>query len=129
MDRATHPLKEKKILLIEDHRDLAEVLSRILALPGMHVRLANSGTKALEMLRREVPDLILLDLMLPDMDGLEVVTFVRQEERLKHIPIVVITGSFGRRKQCLERGCDDFITKPVEAAELLRRLSLLVLRS
>jgi CheY-like chemotaxis protein len=126
MESAVHPLKGKSILLVEDHRDLADVLSRLLAFTGIRVAHADSGSKVFRTLRRDVPDLILLDLMLPDMDGLEIVTFVRQDETLKHIPIVVFTGSFGRREECLQRGCDDFIMKPFNSAELLRRLSALL---
>jgi CheY-like chemotaxis protein len=123
-------LKGKDILIVEDQPGLAELLLSTLSHFGMRVSAADRGAKALEQLEGQTPDVILLDLMLPDMDGLEIVRFVRGDARLKDVPIVVMTASFGRREECLRSHCNDFIAKPFNPQVLVGRIAaLLSLRS
>jgi CheY-like chemotaxis protein len=92
----------------------------------MRVSYAESGEKALQQLEENVTDIILLDVLLPDMDGLDVVASVRQNEKLKHIPIIAITAAWEKREPCLRRGCDGFLLKPFDAVGLVSRVSALV---
>jgi CheY-like chemotaxis protein len=119
-------LKGKDILIVEDEPGLAEMLSWTLSHFGMRISAADLGAKALDQLQGQTPDVILLDLMLPDMDGLEIVRFVRGDARLKHIPILVMTASFGRREECLRSDCNDFIEKPFNPQVLIDRIAALL---
>lgn len=87
---------------------------------------APTGRDALEQIEQKAPDVILLDLSLPDMNGLDVVKFVRRNEKTSHIPILAMSGTPINYKRCLEVGCNDFIHKPFSLATLLVRLSALI---
>jgi CheY-like chemotaxis protein len=126
MNTTADKVKGKSVLIVEDHADLAEVLTTMLARYGMHVSHAESGGKALQQLEQNVTDIILLDMSLPDMDGLDVIAAVRHNDKLSHIPIIAITGAWEKREPCLRRGCDGFLLKPFDAVGLVSRLSALV---
>jgi DNA-binding response OmpR family regulator len=123
---AIEKLKGKHILLVEDHHDLAEMLTKLLADHDVRVSDVNSGNKALSEIEKERPDLILLDLNLPDMNGLGVVTRVRQNDKTKFLPILVVTASPYEKQNCLRAGCSDFIQKPFHPSDLLNRIAMLV---
>ena len=110
-----------KILLVEDDRTLQDVLRFNLVKEGYTVSQAYSGLKGLEMARREHPDLILLDVMLPELSGLEVLRTLRRE---MNIPVIMLTAKGDEIDKVvgLEVGADDYVTKPFSIKELLARV-------
>jgi DNA-binding response OmpR family regulator len=119
-------LNGKHILIVEDHPSLADIFRKILNLCGVRVSQAESGKAALQKCETEPPDIILLDLGLPDMNGLDVAMRVRQNTRAKSVPIIAVSASGDSRENCLRVGCNDFIVKPFAASELLARMSSLM---
>ena len=93
-----------------------------------HPSQADSGREALEQIKEKAPDVILLDLNLPDMNGLEIARLVRQNEKTSRTPILAMSGSCSPmdKIKCLEMGCNDFIQKPFSVSTLLVRLSALI---
>jgi DNA-binding response OmpR family regulator len=118
-------LKGKHVLIVEDNPFLADIFTRMVMHWGIRVSTADSGDEALRIADRLNPDLILLDLCLPDIDGLEVATQLRCSRKTQSLPILAISGSFQSREKCLKNGCNDFLLKPFHAAELLTRISRL----
>ena len=118
----------KKILIVEDNIDLIQVLSLTLEFEGYEVIWAADGNQALNMAASQLQDLILLDLSLPDMDGLEVARQIRQNQKTHSIPILVTTGrvSFEDKEKCLQSGCDDYISKPFTPKQLVARIEKLL---
>lgn len=104
-----------KILLIEDNPQNALLMRRILESRGHHVIHANEGEAGLKLAVEEVPDLILVDLGLPDIDGQTLVTFIRRVPELQDIPIVAVTAwpEDTAREMAMAYGCDGFISKPI----------------
>jgi len=116
-----------RILVIDDTPDNLHLIRSLLEEEGYTVRLASSGAQALALLQQEVPDLILLDVMMPDMDGYEVTRRVRAIKDLPFIPILLITASDRASSvKGLDLGADEFIRKPIEAEELLARVRSLL---
>jgi DNA-binding response OmpR family regulator len=121
----TQKLRGKRILVVEDYALMGEILSDALRVYG-HTSHAQTGRDALEQIEHKVPDVILLDLDLPDMNGLDVIEFVRRNEKTSDIPILVMSGTSINHKRCLEIGCNDFIHKPFSLSTLFVRLSALI---
>lgn len=119
----------EKILIIEDDTDINHLLSRILKKAGYDVTSAYSGTEAQLRLEKEVPDLILLDLMLPGIAGEEVIKFVR-EELHQSVPIIVLSAKIALENKVFTMtiGADDYITKPFEPEEVLVRVMAVLRR-
>lgn len=120
-------LAQKKILIVEDENDIVELVTMYCQKEGYHVISASDGESGLEYFEKELPDLVLLDLMLPGMGGLEV---CRRIHSVSNIPIIVITA---RREEvdkllALETGADDYITKPFSPRELMARIRLIFRR-
>jgi CheY-like chemotaxis protein len=126
MNTISENLQGRSVLIIEDHIELGKILSRMVAAYGMRACIANSGHKGLQELKHEAHDIILLDLYLRDMDGLDFLTLVRQDKETRHIPIVVLTAAFEKRRESLRRGCDDFLLKPFDTTQLISRISALI---
>lgn len=105
----------RRILLIEDNEQNRYLLTFLLEQNGDCVRLAEDGLRGVEMARAETPDLILLDIQLPRMDGYAVAAALRQSEALRHVPIVAVTSyaMAGDREKALAAGCDGYIEKPI----------------
>jgi two-component system, OmpR family, response regulator len=120
----TQTLQGKRILIVEDYPLMGEILSDALSVYG-HASHVLTGRDALEQIEHKAPDVILLDLNLPDMNGLEVVKFVRRNEKTSRIPVLAMSGTVMNHKKCLELGCNDFIHKPFSLPALLARLSAL----
>ena len=109
------------VLIIEDEKNIQHFMSKILKGHGYRVLSADSGTEGLELARSQCPDIILLDLGLPDMDGDEIIRSVRT---WSSIPIIVISARTAEREkvQALDLGADDYITKPFGTSDLLARI-------
>lgn len=114
--------KSKSILCIEDETEMIDLMRLILGRRGYDVRGAASGMEGLKMIRERQPDLILLDLMMPEMDGWEVYQQLKAEEKTKRIPVIVVTA----KAQSIDRvlglhiaKVDDYIAKPFSPQELL----------
>ena len=105
----------RRVLLVEDHPDAAESLQTFLEVLGHHVRVVGNGTAALDEARVNVPDLMLIDIGLPDIDGYEVARRMRQQPESKHAVLVALTGygTFEDRQAALRAGFDDHLAKPV----------------
>lgn len=112
-----------KILLIEDELDLVEVTKMRLKNSGYEVITALSGEKAFTFLQKDIPDLILLDLLLPDMRGEEICKRLKCDDRLKTIPVILFTASASDVSKVAKDICaDDYIMKPFEPEDLLSKV-------
>ena len=119
------------VLLVDDERDLLSLLDFNLRAAGFETALATTGEQALAQVKRKVPDLVLLDLMLPDGPGTEVCRQLKADPRTKHVPVVMLTakGEEVDRVVGFELGADDYVTKPFGVRELILRLKALVRRA
>jgi two-component system phosphate regulon response regulator PhoB len=119
-----------RVLVVEDEPDIAEVVRYNLAKVGFEVELEASGDQALEAIRRRPPDLLVLDLMLPGLDGLELTRLLKRQPATAAIPIVMLTarGEEVDRVVGLELGADDYLTKPFSPRELVLRIKALLRR-
>ena len=120
--------KKKRILVVDDHEDNIELLRARLEARGYEVEGANDGQAALDAVRRVCPDLILLDVMMPKMDGMEVVKRLKANKGLPFIPVIMQTAldSTENKVEGLDAGADDYITKPINFAELEARVNSLL---
>lgn len=120
----------KNILIIEDDRDIVEVIETTLETDGFKVASARDGVTGLAQLKKSPPDLLLLDLTLPQQSGLEICREIRRDQNLNRLPIIMLTGraEVSDRILGLEVGADDYITKPFDPKELLARIRALLRR-
>ena len=122
-------MERQKILIVEDDADISALLVKIMEGAGYQVRQAFSGTEALFCMERELPDCVLLDLMLPGMTGEEVLEQIRQEQK-KEMPVLILSAkvSVQDKVKLLRLGADDYITKPFSMEELLFRIEAILRR-
>ena len=120
-----------RILVVEDDRDIGELVSRYLQKAGFAVDLISSGREALTAIRERPPDLVILDLMLPQVDGLEICRAVRTNAKTNAIPIIMLTARAEESDRIvgLELGADDYIAKPFSPNELVARARALLRRA
>jgi diguanylate cyclase (GGDEF)-like protein len=120
--------KKKRILVVDDHEDNIELLRARLEARGYEVEGASDGQAALDAVKRVCPDLILLDVMMPKMDGIEVVRRLKANAELPFIPVIMQTAldSTENKVEGLDAGADDYITKPINFAELEARVNSLL---
>jgi CheY-like chemotaxis protein len=116
------------VLLIEDNEMNRDMLSRRLARRGFEVLLAGDGREGVEVARRELPDIILMDMSLPVLDGWGATRILKAEEPTRTIPVIALTAHAmaGDRAKALECGCDDYDTKPIEMQRLLEKIDRLL---
>ncbi len=124
-------MQRKTILAIDDEKDLIELIRYNLEKEGFHVKGAFDGESGLAMATQYLPDVVLVDLMLPGMDGLEVCRRLRGDSRTAGIPLIMLTAktSESDRVVGLELGADDYVTKPFSPRELTARVKALLRRS
>lgn len=122
---------EETVLVVEDERDVVDLLRYNLNKAGFAVLIATDGLKGLEMARQNRPDVIILDLMLPGMNGHAVCKALKGNPDTESLPIIMLTakGEPGERVQGLEMGADDYVTKPFSTKELVLRVKALVRRT
>ena len=118
-----------RILYVEDNDDNIYMLERRLKRAGFTVLIARDGAEGVTMAGAELPDLILMDMGLPVVDGWEATRQIKAAEQTKHIPVIALTANAmsGDREKALAAGCDDFDTKPVELDRLLGKIQALKL--
>jgi two-component system alkaline phosphatase synthesis response regulator PhoP len=118
------------VLVVDDEKSIVEAVRYNLEKEGFRVLVAHDGVRAVELARREQPDLVLLDWMLPELDGLEVCKALKQDERTKTIPIILLTVKSHEADKVLglEMGADDYVTKPFSPRELVARVRAVLRR-
>jgi DNA-binding response OmpR family regulator len=114
----------KEVLVVDDNQDAVNILVRVLEKNGYAVLVARSGEEAIRMTRSEDPGLILLDIMMPGIDGFEVCQAVKSSSKTKHIPIVMVTGKtdFESRFRALRLGAADYLRKPIHPVETVMKV-------
>jgi two-component system cell cycle response regulator DivK len=114
----------QKILVVEDNQDNRELVVKVLKINGYHVIEAVDGEEAIEKTRAENPDLILMDLFIPKIDGYEVTRRLKRDIDLKGIPIIALTAHAmkGDMEVALAAGCDGYIPKPIDVRELPKQI-------
>jgi two-component system alkaline phosphatase synthesis response regulator PhoP len=119
------------ILVVEDDRDIAELIRHYLVRAGHSVEIATSGTEVLPRVRTRLPDLLVLDLMLPGLHGLEICQALRRDPQSADLPVIVVTARAEEsdRVAGLELGADDYLTKPFSPKELVARVAALLRRA
>ncbi|HWV40325.1 response regulator [Pseudorhodoplanes sp.] len=117
-----------KILLVEDNEMNRDMLSRRLLRNNFEVVMAVNGKEGVDMAKSERPDIILMDMSLPVMDGWEATRTIKADEETKSIPVIALTAHAmeSDREQALQAGCDDFDTKPIELPRLLGKINALL---
>lgn len=120
MNRASRP--GTVILVAEDHHDSRDALKTLLEALGYEVVVATDGRQAVARALDRHPALILMDVMMPDMDGLDATRVLRREAGMRDVPIVALTALEGVRERVLEAGCDDYVTKPIDLPAFLQKL-------
>jgi CheY-like chemotaxis protein len=125
LNRMTNPTGKKSILIVEDEADVREILSRTLRSAGYEVREANHALGAICAMVRDGADLIITDIRMPVVDGLELVRELKSHEDTKHIPVVAITGfdTPEARKAAAQAGCVGFIPKPIDTTEFVKQIA------
>ena len=119
-----------KLLLVEDNEMNRDMLSRRLIRKGYEVVIAVDGAEGVFMAGQEAPDLILMDITLPVMNGWDATRALKNAEKTRGIPVIALTAlaMVGDREQALEAGCDDYDTKPVELPRLIEKIEVLLNR-
>ncbi len=118
----------KKILIVEDIPGLIHILELEVQRLGYETILANNGQEAVEMAIAQLPNLIMMDIMMPEMDGLEAARRIRENPHTRAIPIIAVTALSSRKdkEKCLESGCDDYLSKPFTASQLSSSITRLL---
>ena len=124
-------MSEEKILIVEDHEDTRELLKYNLTAAGYDVAAAADGFEAVELATTFLPELIILDLMMPGIDGLEVCRRLKQDDRTDSIPVIMLTARSDEvdRIVGLELGADDYVVKPFSPRELVLRIKAVLRRA
>ena len=124
-------MPKEKILIVDDEKDIVELVEYNLKKEGYRTISAYTGEKALALVKRELPDLIVLDLMLPGIDGLEVCRMLKKDSHTSRIPVIMLTAK-GEETDIvvgLELGADDYVTKPFGVRQLIARIKTVLRRA
>lgn len=126
MPPAPPPKQSKRILAVDDENDVLLIIRTALQSDGYTVMTASNGMDGLALAEDERPDLIMLDLMMPEMDGMEVLRRLKQSEKTSHIPVIILTGVSDRDKirQALNQGTSYYIVKPFDYHDLISKAKL-----
>lgn len=110
----------KTVLCIEDNKTNMLLVSRIVEAEGYDLLRAEDGPSALELLKEQTPDIILLDVNIPGIHGLDLARMIKDDERLMQIPLIATTANVlvGDKERCLEAGCDEYLPKPLDIRQL-----------
>jgi len=121
----------EKILIVDDDATMIKLLATILEIEGYQALEALSGDEALKVIAEEKPDLILLDIMMPELDGLEVLDMLRGDAATRHLPVVMLTARVEDEDiyEGWRRGADEYVTKPFEPKVLIETISKVLSRS
>lgn len=116
---------QKTVLAIEDNNSNMLLISRVVEAEGYDLIRAEDGNSALELLTSETPDLILLDINIPGIHGLDLARQLKSDDRLARIPVIATTANvlLGDKERCLEAGCDAYLPKPLDIRELRQMMS------
>jgi CheY-like chemotaxis protein len=112
-----------KVLIVEDHRDSREALKALFEAFGYHVIEATNGREGVQLALSERPGVILMDIMMPEMDGFDAARRIREQPELVNIPIIAVTAMEGARELALQAGMSDYVRKPVDIRGLLNKVS------
>lgn len=123
-------MAKQTILVVDDERDLLDLIEYNLRKEGYAVLKAENGKEGIKIAKEHKPDLVLLDIMMPKMDGLEAVELMRKDDDLKRIPIIFLTARSDEKTEIegLNKGGDDFITKPISTTKLVSRIKAVMRR-
>lgn len=123
-------MSKKTILVVDDEQDLLDLIEYNLKKEGYKVIKAENGLEGIKAAREHRPNLVLLDIMMPKMDGIETCEQLRADPELKHIPIIFLTARSDEKTEIegLDKGADDFITKPISTTKLLSRINAVLRR-
>ena len=124
-------MSKQKILLVDDEQDILDLLSYNLEKEGYDVYTAHNGIKCLDIARQIIPDIILLDVMMPEMDGMEACKEIRDDDRLKNVLVAFLTARNEDYSQIagFDSGADDYISKPIKTRVLISRVKALLRRN
>jgi CheY-like chemotaxis protein len=117
-------MTQTKILIVEDHRDSREALCALFQAFGYNVVQANNGREAIVRAREELPGLILMDIMMPEVDGFDAARAIRRLTGLENVPIIAVTAMEGVQEMALEAGMSDYVRKPVDIHGLLAKVNV-----
>jgi CheY-like chemotaxis protein len=117
-------LLSKTVIIVEDEPDTAEMFAEMVRLIGLQVIKSHGGVRAIDLIAEKKPSAVLLDIMMPDVSGLEVLRYIHRDPRLSHIPVIIVSakGLPSDIKTGLDAGASFYLTKPVSFADLKRAL-------
>jgi two-component system alkaline phosphatase synthesis response regulator PhoP len=130
-EKVKNPMSAEKILVVDDEPDILELVEFNLLKEGFHVQTARNGKEALQLARQDTPDLVLLDVMMPEMDGMETCREMRDEPTLRNVLIAFLTARNEDYSQIagFDAGADDYISKPIKPRVLVSRIKALLRRN
>ena len=118
-------MTSSRILVVDDEADISTILSVTLRRAGFEVETAGDGVEAIDQIRRQPPDLVILDVMMPRADGLETLKRIREHAPTAQLPVIMLTAKaqLADKIQGFDRGADDYVAKPFEPSEMLARVT------
>jgi two-component system cell cycle response regulator DivK len=114
----------KKILVVDDNLDNRTIIAQMLKLSGYHVVTASDGLQAIDLTEREAPDLVLMDLAMPGLDGWSATSRIKARPQIAHVPVIAVTGHVTRAdiERALQAGCADYLPKPIDFETMLLKV-------